>query len=87
MSDNFIPTMSGPINYRPGFTHIPYRQRSLWGRLVAWWRGEPVVVSSLIVYGQPQVLYVATDKGMFYMDEKSQTLKPMSFTQPTPKED
>lgn len=81
--NNFIPNPSGQVKRRPGFQHIPFRPRNLWGRFVRWWRGDPQVISQMITYGQPPFLYVATDKGLFYMDEKSQVLKPVSFTEST----
>lgn len=81
--DNFIPRISGRAKYRPGLKYVPYRQRSILKRFIAWWRGEPVMVNSMVVYGEPGVLYVATDRGMFYLDKDGQVLKPMYFTVPT----
>lgn len=80
--NNFIP-MAGQATRRPGLKHVPFRRPSLWARFMRWWKDEPRVVSQMITFGQPQVLYVATDKGVFYLDDKSQTLKPISFTEPT----
>ena len=71
--------MSEPAEFkrRSGLQHVPFMRRSVWKRLAMWWRGDPHVVSQMITYGQPQCLYVGTDKGLFYMDEKSQVLKPV----------
>lgn len=79
---NFIANPQGSMQRRPGLQHIPFRPRNLWGRFVRWWRGEPQVVSQMIAYGQPQVLYIVTDKGLFQLDEKNLVLKPVSFTEP-----
>lgn len=78
--ESFIPTYSSIPNYRSGLKRIPFSPKNLWGRFLRWWRGEPVAVNAMILFGEPQFLYVATDKGLFYMGPDAQILKPVPFS-------
>ena len=66
---NFIPPSPGKVDFRPGVKPVPYKRRSFIKRIIDWWRGNPDSINSITEY--QGVLYVATDRGLYFYNGKN----------------
>jgi hypothetical protein len=76
-----FPSPKGAMERRPNTNYIPWKRRTLWRRLMAWWQGEPTFVGSMVRYDNPEALYVITDKGLYCIRPGEDFMRPVLVKQ------